>query len=71
MRIKYAIAGEPHELGMADSEDLTELCSKVEELLRDKHPQLAGQDFLTERVADAMLNSLAMDGQEAELGDLA
>jgi hypothetical protein len=70
MRVKYVLAQSPHDFEIADSDDLSALCSATEERLRRDHPELGGQGFLTERVADALLNSLAADGEEADLGDL-
>lgn len=70
MRVKYTLDKQPHEFEIADSEDLSVLCSATEDRLRHEHPELAGQEYLTERVADALLNSLAGDDEEADLGNL-
>lgn len=70
MRVKYSLSQRSHEFDIADSDDLHELCSETEARLRSDHPELAREEFLTERVADALLNSLAADGEEADLGDL-
>jgi hypothetical protein len=70
MRIRYTLADQPHELEIADSEDLAEMCAEAERQIRGDHPELANQNFLTERVADALLNTLASGRQEAELGEL-
>jgi hypothetical protein len=70
MQIKYTFATQSNQFDISDSEDLAALCSETEGRLRSDHPELAGQEFLTERVADALLNGLAADNQEIDLGDL-
>lgn len=70
MRVTYSFSQQSHEFDISDSDNLTELCSETEARLRADHPELAGKEFLTERVADALLNSLAADGEQADLGDL-
>jgi hypothetical protein len=70
MRVKYVLSKQSHEFEITDSEDLATLCSETEGRLRGDHPELSGKKFLAERVANAMLNSLATDGQEVDLGDL-
>jgi hypothetical protein len=70
MRVKYMLSAQSHEFEIPDSEDLAEVCSEAEEHIRNGHPELAGKKFLTERVADALLNGLAADGQVIDLGDL-
>jgi hypothetical protein len=70
MHIKYTLSQQTHEFDIEDSDDLGKLCSETEERLRRDHPELARQEFLTERVADALLNSLSGDGEEADLGTL-
>ncbi len=70
MLIKYTLADQPHEFEISDSDELSELCSEAEGRLRSDHPELTQRSYLTERVADALLNSLAGGGEEAELGDL-
>jgi hypothetical protein len=71
VRVKYFLSEQPHEFEIGDSSDLAEVCPEIEGRLRSDHPELANQSFLTERVADALLNSLAAeDGQEVDLGDL-
>ena len=70
MRIKYAFADQPHEFEIADSDDLSKLCAETEKKLRESHPELADRNYLTERVADALLNSLSSDDEEADLKDL-
>ena len=70
MRVKYTISTQTHEFDVSDTDDLAEICSEIESRLRSDHPDLAGQSFLTEKVADALLNTLAADGTSADLGDL-
>jgi hypothetical protein len=70
MHVKYTLSEQPYVFEISDSEDLAELCAEAEARLRRDHPELAGQQFLTERVADALLNGLAADGDEADLGNL-
>ena len=70
MRVKYTVSHQSHEFDIADSDDLSKLCLETEERLRRDHPELARQEFLTERVADALLNSLSADDEEADLGNL-
>jgi|HubBroStandDraft_4_1064222.scaffolds.fasta_scaffold26621_2 hypothetical protein len=70
MQLKYTLSGQSNEIEVPDSEDLAALCTEVEGRLRQDHPELAGQKFLSQRVADALLNGLAVDNQEIDLGDL-
>jgi hypothetical protein len=70
MQLKYTLSGQSNEIEVPDSEDLAALCVEVEDRLRQGHPELAGQKYLTQRVADALLNGLAGDSQEIDLGDL-
>jgi hypothetical protein len=70
MLIKYTLSSEAHEFEIPDSEDLAVLCSETEDRLRSEHTELAGQEYLTQRVADALLNGLSEDDQEIDLGDL-
>jgi hypothetical protein len=70
MLVKYMLAQQHHEFEINESDDLAEMCPQIEGRLRRDHPELANRPFLTERVADALLNSLAADGQEVDLGEL-
>ena len=70
MLIKYTFSGRSNQFDTSDSEDLATLCSEVENHIRAEHPQLAGEKYLTERVADALLNGLSGDDQEVDLGNL-
>jgi hypothetical protein len=70
MRIKYTLADQPQEFEISDSDELSDLCTETEMRLRADHPELAERSHLTERIADALLNSLAGDADDAELGDL-
>lgn len=70
MRITYTFAAKSNQFDIIDSEDLAALCAETERRLRSEHPELASQKFLTQRVADALLNGLAADNQEIDLGDL-
>jgi hypothetical protein len=70
MRIKYTFADQPQEFEIPDSDDLSELCTTTEKKLCEIHPELGDRSYLTERVADALLNSLSSEGDEVDLRDL-
>jgi hypothetical protein len=70
MRVKYILSAQSREFDVSDSSDLSEICSEIESRLRAENPGLAEQPFLTERIADSLLNSLAVDGTQVDLGDL-
>jgi len=70
MLIKYTLSSQAHEFDISDSDDLAVLCSETEDRLRSDHPEFADEEYLTQRVADALLNGLADDKQEVDLGDL-
>jgi hypothetical protein len=70
MQINYQVGGNPHTYDPGASEDLGEITRKTEEHLRQSHPELNGRDHLTEKITDGLLNSLAGDGTDVELGDL-
>ena len=69
MRVHYQLAGTAHDFD-TDAEDLSAMCRNIEDHLRLSHPELSDLRFLTERIADGMLNALAGDAEEVELGDL-
>ncbi|MFE2886344.1 hypothetical protein ACUXZZ_23565 [Streptomyces graminifolii] len=71
MRVNYLLNGERHELSVEETDDLAELCGRVENDLRAAHTQLAGVPYLAEKVADGLLNSLSTDVDEADLGEVA
>jgi len=71
MQMRYVLGGEQRAFAISDSDDLAELCAEAEGYLRREHPELADREYLTEQVADALLNSLAVDDEEVDLGQLA
>ena len=70
MQVKYTLDDQPHQFDINDSEDLAVMCPEIEDRIRSDHPEFASRPFLTEKVADALLNNLADDAQVIDLGDL-
>ncbi|MEV6349091.1 hypothetical protein [Actinoplanes sp. NPDC051851] len=70
MQVNYQVGGDRHTYDPGTSEDLGDITRGIEEHLRRNHPELAGRDHLTEKIADGLLNGLAGDGTDIELGDL-
>lgn len=70
MQVKYTLNAQPHEFVIDDSEDLTVMCPEIEDRIRSDHPEFTSRPFLTEKVADALLNNLADDARVIDLGDL-
>lgn len=70
MQVNYLLDGKPHTYDPGASENPGEITRKIEEHLRQSHPEFAGRDYLAEKIADGLLNSLAGDGTVIELGDL-
>src|SRR5258708_5658888 len=70
MQVKYMLNDQSHQFDVDDSEDLAVMCPEIEGRIRGDHPEFASRPFLTEKVADALLNSLADDAQVVDLGDL-
>jgi hypothetical protein len=68
--VRYTLTGTPHQVEVPDSHDLAALCAETETRLRELHPELATRPHLAEQVADGLLNGLAVDVLEADLGDL-
>ncbi|MGA5446156.1 hypothetical protein ACPCVO_05810 [Streptomyces umbrinus] len=71
MRVNYLLHGERHELSVEETDDLAELCGRVEKGLRVAHTELASAPYLAEKVADGLLNGLSTDADEADLGEVA
>ncbi len=71
MLVKYRISESAHAVELPDSDDLAVLCAQAEERIKQDHPELAQRGFLTERIVDGLLNSLAANATEIDLGDLA
>ncbi|MEU6414716.1 hypothetical protein [Microbispora sp. NPDC046933] len=71
MLVKYRTSQSSHTFELPDSGDLAVLCAQAEERIKRDHPELAQRGFLTERVANGLLNSLAVNATEVDLGDLA
>ncbi|MEV5409811.1 hypothetical protein AB0K60_13350 [Thermopolyspora sp. NPDC052614] len=71
MIVKYSISESSYTVELPDSDDLAVLCAQAEDRIRENHPELARREFLTERIADGLLNGLAADATEIDLGDLA
>jgi len=70
MRIIYALDGQPGLCETSQEEDLREMAREIEEHLQAQHPALAEDDYLPIKIADGLLNSLADDGEEVDLGEL-
>jgi hypothetical protein len=71
MRVNYLLNGTRHELSVEETDDLAELCGRVDKDLRAAHTELVTAPYLVEKVADGLLNSLSSDADEADLGELA
>jgi hypothetical protein len=70
MIVNYQLAGAPRHIDIADSDHLTDMCRDAEESLRRLHPELANAPYLSERIADGMLNGLAGEHADIDLGPL-
>jgi hypothetical protein len=70
MQVRYTLHAQSHEFDLSDSEDLAVMCPEIEDRIRGAHPELTNRSFLAERVADALLNNLADDAAEIDLGDI-
>jgi hypothetical protein len=70
MQVKYTLNDQPHQFDIDDSEDLAVMCPEIEDRIRSDHPEFASRPFLTEQVANALLNNLADDARVIDLGDL-
>ncbi|GIF09770.1 hypothetical protein [Actinoplanes siamensis] len=70
MQINYQVGGATHTYDPGASENLGEITHRVEEHLRQSHPELAGRGHLAEKITDGLLNALAGDGTDVELGEL-
>lgn len=70
MLIRYSLSGSAHELRLSGSDDLAVLCAEAEERLQAEHTELTGQPYLAEKITDGVLNGLASDNLEADLGEL-
>lgn len=70
MQIKYLLNDQPHQFDISDSDDLAVMCPEIEDRIRSDHLEFTSQSFLTEKIADALLNNLADDVQVIDLGDL-
>jgi hypothetical protein len=70
MQVRYQVGESTHTYDPGDSEDLGDLTRTIEEHLRGAHPELAGRQYLTERVTDGLLNALAGDSTDVDLGNL-
>ncbi|MBL7257289.1 hypothetical protein [Paractinoplanes lichenicola] len=70
MQISYQVAGSPHTYETGPSEDLAQISREIEEHLRQSHPELARNGHLAEKITDGLLNGLAGDTTDVELGDL-
>ncbi|MBX6381522.1 MAG: hypothetical protein IRZ07_00905 [Microbispora sp.] len=71
MLVKYTISQSSYAVEIPESDDLAVLCTQAEERITQDHPELAQRGFLTERIVDGVLNSLAANATEIDLGDLA
>lgn len=70
MQISYQVGGSAHSFDTDPGEDLSVLGRAVEKHLRQTHPQLSNREYLIEHIADRLLNALASDATEVQLGDL-
>ncbi|MFJ3233911.1 hypothetical protein [Streptomyces sp. NPDC086787] len=71
MQVTYLLHGRRHELSVGETDDLAELCARVEKELRTAHAELADAPHLAQKVVDGLLNALSTDGEEADLGEVA
>jgi hypothetical protein len=70
MIVNYQLAGSPHYVDIAAEDDLSSLCREVEDRLRQLHPELADAPYLSERIAEGMLNGPAAEETDVDLGPL-
>ncbi|WP_405997735.1 hypothetical protein [Streptomyces sp. NBC_00829] len=71
MQVNYLLDGRPHELSVGETDDLAELCARVEKGLRAAHADLADAPHLAEKVADGLLNALSTPANGTDLGEIA
>jgi hypothetical protein len=71
MQVKYTVEQQPREFELSGSseEDIGAMCTEIESRLRADHADLSGQEFLTEKIADALLNNLADGVDVIDLGE--
>jgi hypothetical protein len=71
MQVKYTIEQQAREFELSPSseDDIAAMCTEIEERLRADHADLSGQAFLTEKIADALLNYLADGVEMIDLGE--
>lgn len=71
MNVTYAYRGEPRSFDIEETEDLPAIYTGIEEHLRTDHPELTAVPDLPVRIADAVLDALADDGEVIHLGEMA
>jgi hypothetical protein len=71
MHVKYTIEQQAREFELSSSseDDIGAMCTEIEDRLRDDNADLSGQAFLTEKIADALLNHLADGAEVIDLGE--
>lgn len=72
MQVKYTHHSEPYEFELSDAaaENLAVMCPEIEDRLRADHQDLASRQFLSEKIADAVLNNLADGKNVVDLGNV-
>jgi hypothetical protein len=71
MQVKYMIEQQAREFDLSPSsgDDIGAMCAEIESRLRADHANLSSQEFLTEKIADALLNHLADGAEVIDLGE--
>ena len=70
MQVHYQVAGNSNTFDPGESDDLGDVTRTIEDHLRQAHPELAAKPHLTEKITDGLLNALAGDSTDIQLGDL-
>jgi hypothetical protein len=71
MQVKYTVGDQAREFELSASaeDDIAAMCSEIESRLRADHANLSNQPFLTEKIADTLLNNLADGVEVIDLGE--
>jgi hypothetical protein len=70
MQVHYQVAGATHTFDPGEAQDLGTVTRAIEDHLRENHTELAAKPYLTEKVTDGLLNALAGDSTDVQLGEL-